>query len=91
MDIYVNNWYSNQKLNGLDALAAQPHTREKVVATANRCECVYKRTGEPSVTFHEKGAAADKVMPYFFHKNTANQKARRDMAPPTRIELITNP
>ena len=43
--------------NRLDAFAAQPHTREKVVATANRCECVYKRTGEPSVTFHKKGGA----------------------------------
>ncbi len=75
--------------NGLDALMAQPHTREKLVATANRCECACKRTGEPSATFHEGEAAADKVMPYFLHKNTANQKARRDVERKTRFELAT--
>ena len=30
--------------------------RKKLVATANRCEGVYNRAGEPSVTFCERGA-----------------------------------
>jgi len=31
----------------------------------SRREGVYNRTGEPSATFFEKGAVADKVKPYF--------------------------
>ena len=42
--------------------------RKKLVATAKRREGVYNRTVEPSVTFFEKGAAADKVKPYFKNK-----------------------
>lgn len=38
--------------------------RKKVVATVSRCERVYKRTGEPSVPFCERGGAADKVKLY---------------------------
>ena|GEM_PF-2335463 len=40
-------------------------TRKKLVATVSRREGVYNRTGEPSATFFEKGAAADKAKPYF--------------------------
>jgi len=32
---------------------AKGATRKKAVATVSRCECVYKRTGEPSVPFCE--------------------------------------
>jgi hypothetical protein len=31
--------------------------REKLVANVSRRECVYKRAGKPSVTFHKKGGA----------------------------------
>ena len=34
-------------------------TRKKLVATGSRRERVYKRTGEPSVTFCERGGAAE--------------------------------
>ena len=34
------------------------HSRKKVVTTASRRECVYKRTGKPSVPFCEKGGTA---------------------------------
>ena len=38
---------------------AAPKTpyREKLVAIVSRRECVYKRAGELSVTFHERGGA----------------------------------
>ena len=37
------------------------YTRKKVVATASRCEHVYKRTEELSVPFCEKGAATEHI------------------------------
>lgn len=41
--------------------AAGAQSQKKVVATASRREGVYNQTGEPSVPFCEKGAAADKA------------------------------
>ena len=43
----------------IDTLAPKALYREKVVATANRRERVYKRAGEPSVPFRERGDAAE--------------------------------
>ena len=44
-------------------------SREKVVATTDRCECVYKRTGKPSVPFYEKGGTVKQVTDFFNKKN----------------------
>jgi len=44
-----------EKPNDLDAAVKN---RKKVVATVCRPECVYKRTGKPSVPFCEKGGTA---------------------------------
>ena len=41
------------------------YTRKKVVATASRCECVYKRTVEPSVPFCERGEMTARVTDFF--------------------------
>ena len=49
------------------------HSRKKVVATASRRECGYKRTGEPSVPFYEKGGTAKQVTD-FFHKKNRNKR-----------------
>ena len=43
-------------------------TRKKVVATANRRECVYKRTGKPSELFYEKGGTVKQVTDFFTQK-----------------------
>ena len=39
--------------------APKAQYREKLVATASRRECVYKRAGELSVTFHERGGTTE--------------------------------
>ena len=41
--------------------APQALYREKLVATVSRRECVYKRAGEGSVTFHERGGARERA------------------------------
>ena len=51
--------------NGFDAHVPKAHSRKKVVATVNRSECVYKRTGEPSVPFYEKGGTVKQVTDFF--------------------------
>ena len=53
------------KQNNIDAVVPKAHSRKKVVATASRCECVYKRTGEPSVPFYEKGGTVTQVTDFF--------------------------
>ena len=45
------------KQNNIDATVPKALSRKKVVVTASRRECVYKRTGKPNVPFYEKGAA----------------------------------
>ena len=42
----------------MNVIVPKAHSRKKVVATANRRKCVYKRTGKPSVPFYEKGGTA---------------------------------
>jgi len=43
--------------------------RQKVIATANRCENIYKRTGERSVNFDERGGTVKTVTDFFYKKN----------------------
>ncbi len=43
--------------------------RKKVVATASRRVCVYKRTGKPSEPFYEKGGTVKQVTDFFAQKN----------------------
>ena len=40
-------------------------THKKLVATASRCEGVYNRAGEPSVTFCERGEARKRADDFF--------------------------
>ena len=47
--------------------------RKKLVATANRCEGACNRTGEPSVTFCEKGGARERADGLFLLKNKPEQ------------------
>lgn len=48
-------------------------TRKKLVATANRREGVYNRTGEPSVTFCERGGARKRSDGLFFCRRQKNK------------------
>ena len=67
------------KPNVLNTSAPKAHTREKVIATANRRECVYKRTGEPSVPLRERGGAAARATDFFVfaQKNRSKQSLLR--------------
>lgn len=56
-----------EEANGLDATCAEG-SRKKVVATANRRECVYKRAGKPSVPFYEKGGTVKRLTDFFVQK-----------------------
>ena len=64
------------------------HSRKKVVATASRRECVYKRTGEPSVPFYEKGGTAKQVTD-FFHKKIGTSVTCSDVELVTGLEPAT--
>ena len=44
-----------------DTFAQKAQYREKLVAIVSRRECVYKRAGELSVTFHERGGTTEHV------------------------------
>ena len=44
-----------------DTSAQKAQYREKLVAIVRRRECVYKRAGELSVTFHERGGTTERV------------------------------
>ncbi len=44
-------------------------TRKKVVATVSRRERVYKRTGEPSVPFCDKGGMTERLTDFSVKKN----------------------
>ena len=75
-----------------DAVVPKAHSRKKVVAPANRCECVYKRTDEPSVHFYEKGAATEHTKNDHLKSGHFDcSEVRCDVAPPTGIEPMTNP
>lgn len=49
------------KQNNIDATVPKARSHKKVVATASRHECVYKRTGESSEPFYEKGVATEHI------------------------------
>ena len=71
------------KSSFLSVQSAQYRKKSGVVV-----EALYPRLREYSQSkraFCEKGAAADKVKPYF-RKNTANRKARRDVVGNTGFE-----
>ena len=44
---------------------AKPYTHKELLTTGSRCECVYKRTGEPSVTLCEEGGTVKQVIDFF--------------------------
>ena len=50
-----------------------PRTRKKLVATASRREGVYNRTGEPSVTFCERGGARKRADGLSFCRRQKNK------------------
>lgn len=52
-------------------------TRKKLVATANRRDGVYNRTGKPSVTFCERGGARKRSDVFLAKKNGAKQALLR--------------
>ena len=52
-------------------------TRKKLVATANRRDGVYNRTGKPSVTFCERGGARKRADVFLAKKNGAKQALLR--------------
>ena len=61
---------------GISAVGVElSRTRKKLVATANRCEGVYNRSGEPGVTFGEKEEQGSGRMAYFLPqtKNKSEQ------------------
>ena len=47
---------------GILAVGVELPYRKKLVATASRCECVYKQTGERSVTFCGRGGAKQTLL-----------------------------
>ena len=51
------------------------HTRKKVVAKVSRCEHVYKRTGEPSVPYCERGGTTARVTDFSAKKNRNGAKS----------------
>ena len=62
-------------------------TRKKVVAKVSRCERVYKRTGEPSVPFCERGGTTARVTDFSVKKNRNGAKS----VPTWRRERDSNP
>ena len=57
-DLSINKSFFFGKTEQYRYSICRRHSRKKVVATASRRECVYKRTGKPSEPFYEKGRAA---------------------------------
>ena len=55
------------------------HCCKKVVATASRCERVYKRTGEPSVPFCERGGTTARVTDFSKKEKSERSKVRSDV------------
>ena len=54
----------------LEAVVPKAQSRKKLVAIASRRECVYKRTGLPSVPFYEKGGTVKQVTDFFNKKKS---------------------
>ena len=77
------------KQNNLDAAVPKAQSRKKVVATASRRECVYKRTGSPSVPFYEKGGTVKQVT-IFLHKKIGTSETCSDVATRMGLEPTTS-
>ena len=79
---------------GISAVGVElSRTRKKLVATASRREGVYKRTGEPSVTFCEKEEQGSGRMAYFLSqtKNKPEQSELcSDVVEPRGVEPLTS-
>ena len=57
--------------------APKAQYREKLVAIVSRRECVYKRAGELSVTFHERGGTTERVTDFLYKKIGTEQSTFR--------------
>ena len=71
--------------SNIDIPAAKPQHRKKVVVTASRSECVYKRTGEPNVPFCERGGARQRA-DVFLQRKTEQSSLCSDVEAPPGIE-----
>ena len=56
-----------------------PVTRKKLVATASRREGACNRTGEPSVTFCERGGARERADDLFFCHRQKNKSEQSEL------------
>ena len=63
--------------------------REKLVAIVSLRECVYKRTGELSVTFHERGGTTARVTDFSAKKNRNGAKSVPTMVAGAGFEPTT--
>ena len=61
--------------------APKAQYREKLVAIVSRRECVYKRAGKLSVTFHERGETPERVTDSSIKKIGTEQSLFRLGAP----------
>ncbi len=78
--------FLHKKIGGSNTYSGnkQGH-RKKLVTTASRSESVYKRTGEPSVTFFDKGGTV-KHMTDFLHKKIGTSDTCSDVVPKAGVE-----
>ena len=66
-------------------------TRKKLVAAASRREGVYNRTGEPSVTFCERGGARKRADDLFSVAGKKISRSKANFAPAWRKRWDSNP
>ena len=55
----------------------QRRTRKRLVATGRRREGVYNRTGEPNVTFGERGETVERMTDFYKLKNRNERNSFR--------------
>lgn len=72
--VFLHDLLANAVAAGILA-APKAQYREKLVAIASRRECVYKRAGELSVTFHERGGTTECVTDFSTKKNRNGAKS----------------
>ena len=65
------------------------NTRKRLAATESRRECACKRTGEPSVTFCDKGGARKRA-DVFLHRKTEQSELCSDVVGMTGFEPATS-
>ena len=68
-------------------ITCQNKTHKKLVATVKRCEGVYNRTGEPSVTFLHKKVEAKRTL---LRRGADGGSRTRTVLPPTDFESVTS-